>query len=264
MEPILYHKFWIATDTRLGSWNVSTEEPTEKERNNAKQVLSYFVTKGWDRRAIYAMLGNMQGESTINPGYIQATRRGLLPNGAETLEDVPNTVMQYFYYGNPEYTPAGTKRAHGIGLTQWDGDTTTYGYRQQKLVGMAMNIGKEWYDPFYQLYRIDYESTHNLQWHTDRYQFDGKHWVWDDFIHPLPKYTTKYLAWVFKAYYENSAGDYKPRQVNAEWWENYLASYTPPPWSELETPIIIILATRHRNKKPLLNKKEVGANVIKF
>ena len=260
MDIILFHKFWISTDTRLGSWNVSTEQPSEKERDNAKQVLSYFVSKGWDRRAIYAMIGNMQGESTINTAYIQATRRGLLPNGAASLEDVPNTVMQYFYYGNPEYTPTGSKRAHGIGLTQWDGDTTTYGYRQQKLVGMAMNLGKDWYDPFYQLYRIDYESTHNLQWHTDRYQFDGKNWVWEDFIHPLPKYTTKYLAWVFKAYYENSDGDYEPRQVNAEWWENYFANYTPPPWSE--QPLSLVAALLGTNKKHGKQKiiRKVGYN----
>lgn len=44
--------------------------------NNAKLIYSYFKGKGWTLNAIAGMLGNMQQESTINPGIWQ----NLTPN----------------------------------------------------------------------------------------------------------------------------------------------------------------------------------------
>lgn len=36
--------------------------------NNARIIYTYFTKKGWTRNAISALLGNMEVESTINPG----------------------------------------------------------------------------------------------------------------------------------------------------------------------------------------------------
>ena len=37
-------------------------------QNNAVLLWSYFKAQGWTLNAVAAMLGNMQSESTINPG----------------------------------------------------------------------------------------------------------------------------------------------------------------------------------------------------
>lgn len=40
-------------------------------QNNATIIVSYFLEKGWTKNAISGVLGNMQTESTINPGLWQ-------------------------------------------------------------------------------------------------------------------------------------------------------------------------------------------------
>ena len=40
-------------------------------RGNAQYVMDLFQARGWSKNAIAAMLGNMQVESTINPGLWQ-------------------------------------------------------------------------------------------------------------------------------------------------------------------------------------------------
>ena len=40
-------------------------------RGNAQFIMSFFHDAGWTKNAIAAMLGNMQVESTINPGIWQ-------------------------------------------------------------------------------------------------------------------------------------------------------------------------------------------------
>lgn len=40
-------------------------------RGNAQYVMDFFQARGWSKNAIAAMLGNMQVESTINPGLWQ-------------------------------------------------------------------------------------------------------------------------------------------------------------------------------------------------
>ena len=40
----------------------------EEMQNNAVLIWNYFKSQGWSVNAVAAMLGNMQSESTINPG----------------------------------------------------------------------------------------------------------------------------------------------------------------------------------------------------
>lgn len=42
--------------------------------NNARILAEYFLSQGWSLNAISAMLGNMQTESTINPGIWQSLK----------------------------------------------------------------------------------------------------------------------------------------------------------------------------------------------
>ena len=48
---------------------------------NAQWILNYFTDKGWTKNAICGMLGNMQTESTNNPGIWQDLNEGDTVNG---------------------------------------------------------------------------------------------------------------------------------------------------------------------------------------
>lgn len=71
---------WISTNAYL------TQSDME---NNATEVWNYFGGIGWTLESVSAMLGNMQSESTINPGVWQSLR------------------------------PWGDPDKHGFGLVQW-------------------------------------------------------------------------------------------------------------------------------------------------
>ena len=49
---------------------------TSQMKDNAQYILDYLIAKGWTKNAICGMLGNMQRESTINPGIWQNLDEG--------------------------------------------------------------------------------------------------------------------------------------------------------------------------------------------
>lgn len=107
-------------------------------RGNAQYIMSYFHDKGWTKNAIAAMLGNMQVESTINPGLWQS--------------------KQEFDYGD------------GFGLVQWTPAT--------KYIDWAATIGADTYELYKtitpQCDRIDWEVINNDtngQWISDLMTF---------------------------------------------------------------------------------------------
>lgn len=100
--------FWRSTRTKDGGWGASsgstfqgfiynpvefdTETPetitpisanrylsTQEMQNNAKYIYAYLSKRGWTLNAIAGMLGNMQTESTINPGIWQNLADGVGP-----------------------------------------------------------------------------------------------------------------------------------------------------------------------------------------
>lgn len=46
----------------------------EQMKINANYIYSYLSNKGWTKNAIAGILGNMQSESSINPGRWQSDR----------------------------------------------------------------------------------------------------------------------------------------------------------------------------------------------
>jgi len=91
---------------------------------NAQYIMNYLTGKGWTKNAVAGMLGNMETESTINPGIWQSLQSGNLSGG----------------YGLVQWTPA-TKyinwaKANGLDYTKIDS----------------------------QLKRIIYEVNNNVQW----------------------------------------------------------------------------------------------------
>lgn len=109
-----------------GSYYSESEVLTSSEMSmNAKYIYSYLTAKGWSLNAIAGMLGNMQAESSINPGRWQS-------------DDVGNTSLGY---GLVQWTPS-TK------YTEW---ATANGFSDPS--EMDSNLA-----------RIVYEVENSLQW----------------------------------------------------------------------------------------------------
>lgn len=155
MNVVLLNGFYLATDHRIGQWSGSL---SNEQKNNANIIRSFFWNDGWTLEAICGMLGNMHGESTLNPAYIQETNRWRLPSSAASLSDVPNSVMKNFY---ADYYGVA-KRAFGIGLVQWDGYSPRGGLERQKLVAYCQDNNIAWYDGWSQCYRIRGEQAYDV------------------------------------------------------------------------------------------------------
>ena len=69
---------------------------------NAQYILNYLMARGWSKEAVCAMLGNMQSESTINPGIWQ----GL---------DSSRVDLGYGLVQWTKYTSWATGRGYAIG-----------------------------------------------------------------------------------------------------------------------------------------------------
>lgn len=76
--------------------------------NNALIIKTYLLSKGWSLNAISGVLGNMQSESSINPGIWQSLIEGNMSGG----------------YGLVQWTPATnfTEWADANGYSWSDGD----------------------------------------------------------------------------------------------------------------------------------------------
>jgi hypothetical protein len=91
---------------------------------NAKYILDYLLLRGWTKNAICGMLGNMQTESTINPGIWESLAAGNFSKG----------------FGLVQWTPASK-------YTEW-----------------ASANGFPWESMDSNLKRILYEVQNNIQW----------------------------------------------------------------------------------------------------
>ena len=103
---------------------------------NAEIIAGAFLASGWTPNAIAAMLGNMQSESTINPGIY------------ENLDNTSNT--------------------NGFGLVQWTPNTKYKTWADE-------NGYSDYGDITGQIFRILYEVDNDIQWiTTDKYPMSFK------------------------------------------------------------------------------------------
>lgn len=65
---------------------------------NAQYIYNYLKSKGWTKNAICAVLGNMETESTINPGLWQGRIYGNMTGGFGLVQWTPAT--KYIYWAN--------------------------------------------------------------------------------------------------------------------------------------------------------------------
>lgn len=126
-------------------------------RNNAAIIVPYFQGLGWTDNAIAGMLGNMQTESTINPGLWQG-----------------------------RYTPADPLTTEqGYGLTQWT--------PASKLINWATENGLDYMSGDVQMQRIKYERENNLQWSTNNIL----NYTWDEYVVSTESPETLARVWVW-------------------------------------------------------------------
>lgn len=103
---------------------------------NAKYIFSYLSNEGWSVNAIMALLGNMQAESSLNPGRWQS-------------DDVGNTSL-------------------GYGLVQWTPSTKYSNWCSEQGLNDPSEMDNN-------LKRILYELENNIQWiATNSYNFSFK------------------------------------------------------------------------------------------
>ena len=75
-----------------GSYWGESEPLTQAEMNvNARYIYSFLIDKGWTINAICGMLGNMQAESTLNPGRWQSEDVGNISLGYGLVQWTPST-----------------------------------------------------------------------------------------------------------------------------------------------------------------------------
>lgn len=223
MNPTLVNGWHLATNSRIGGWSGT---PSQMQLDNANIIRSFFLNEGWTLNAICGMLGCMQGESTINPAFIQATNRSRLPNSAANLSDVPNSVMINFYmeyYGD-------TRKNYAIGLVQWDGYSERNGIRGQKLVNYATQNNIQWFDGWTQMYRIRGEQQYDVQHGTTSFflpvTYSGVRYTFANY--PYSTATPEILAAAWTSGYERNLGGVGYRDENARWFYDYFSSPDAP------------------------------------
>lgn len=131
-----------------------------EQKHNAKFIQKFFTEQGWTREAIAGMLGNMQVESTINPGLWQ---------GRVVPEDIYTTEK-------------------GYGLTQWT--------PANKYITWADANMLDYKNGDNQMARIQYERENNLQWSTDNIL----NYTWDDYVnsHESPETLARVFVWAYE------------------------------------------------------------------
>ena len=96
----------------MAKWIAKNDYLTDAEmQNNGEIIWSFFGGReGWTREAVAALLGNMQGESTVNPGLWES----LIPfgGGYGLVQWTPYTV--YSDWAGPGWENNGTKQCECI------------------------------------------------------------------------------------------------------------------------------------------------------
>lgn len=77
----------------------------EEKTINAQYILDYLTVKGWTKNAICGMLGNMETESTINPGLWEVPHTGDFNYGYGLVQWTPSTKLYNWCVANSlDYT----------------------------------------------------------------------------------------------------------------------------------------------------------------
>lgn len=113
------------------TYNSNTYLNKKQMKVNAQYIMNWLVNRGWSANAVAGMLGNMETESTINPGLWQSMAEGRLDLG----------------FGLVQWTPAS------------------------KLINWAKSKKLNYKTFSAQLQRIEWEVENNQQWISSEMTF---------------------------------------------------------------------------------------------
>ena len=222
--PVLFNDWWVYLRViRSGHYGSTYLNPSDIQVHNAYKMRAALQVQGYDEKAIAGVIGNAQVESGITPGTIQ--KASALPNGAEKIEDVPNSYML------AHYTPTAGGQGYGLGLLQWDRFSSTY--QAQDLLGWTNANGYVWYDGEGQMTRLDFEFQHNAQYNFWRMNYGSL--TWADFKQietTRPNYDAGECANVWASCWELSSTDPTGRQhrrENAQYWYDWFQLHPTEP-----------------------------------
>lgn len=239
--PVLYNDWWVyLRDMVGGTYGSSHLNPSSYQIHNAYKMRSALMAQGYDDKAIAGVIGNAQVESGISPGAIQKV--SALPNGAETLADVPNSYMLQYY------TPTAGGQGYGLGLLQWDRYSSQYG--TQDLLGWEDRNGYVWYDGDGQMARLNFEYQNDSTYHFWRLNY-GNNVTWAYYKQigtNEPNWDAGECANVWASCWELSSLDPTGRQYrrdNAMFWYDYFVAHPVEP----ATFNIIHMFTRNKRKE---------------
>ena len=89
---------------------------------NAQYILNYLCGKGWSKEAVCGILGNMQVESTINPGIWEGLDEGNTSKGFGLVQWTPaSTLINWATQNNLDYKDIDTQLYRLI----WELETNT-------------------------------------------------------------------------------------------------------------------------------------------
>lgn len=142
MQTILYNGWYTNIDYGLGALT------SDERKHNGMKLAQNLYNFGWTENAIAGILGNVEGESGMNPGSTENTDGTRPWNYLPTNQEVLNSSF-----------------LRGMGFTQW-----TPG--RDKIVQFAEDTGRIWYDGLTQVFRLKWECDNG-------YQMGG--WQW--YIH---------------------------------------------------------------------------------
>lgn len=71
-----------------------------KQKVNARYITSFLIAKGWTLNAIAGLLGNMQAESSLNPGRWQSEDVGNVEGGYGLVQWTPASKYLNWCYDN--------------------------------------------------------------------------------------------------------------------------------------------------------------------
>ena len=186
---------------------------TEEEmRHNAAIILQQGRAKGWSDNAIYALLANLEAESTINPGLWEFGHIGDLNFGYGLAQWTPATKIRDWilsYYGSTDYS---------------NGD--------------------------YQVERFQYEADNDLQYfQNELYPAYNTPAIFSDWL--TSNETPGRLAKVFLHNYENP-GDQSPAvedyraSLADKWYEYFTGSQPPTPGGTIPVWLLFKCGRRKR------------------
>lgn len=174
--------------TYYGSTKNESEYLTTTEmQHNADYIFSHFINQGWTINAVAALLGNMEVESTFNPGIWQSHEIGNYEGG----------------YGLVQWTPA-TK------YTDWCAEQ---GYSDFST--MDNNLS-----------RIDYEVANGIQW-ISKDEYSNMTFKEFSTSTESVDYLTKAFMQSYERPKDQSESALNARGEKGVSWFNYLGSVTP-------------------------------------